>query len=106
MWIKKKLMMAYFRSQGHMTTLHLVLNPAGNIASQGINPTRFEKLLQAFNAIEGKTPGDGWRLRLNGNRSTIENPVGSRVSLATIRSTQQFFRDAGLTLNTVAEFLA
>ena len=89
-----------------MTTLHLVLNPTGDIVPKDINPTRFEKLLDAFKAIEGKTPGDGWRLRLNGRRSSIENPAGSRVSLATIRSTQQFFHDAGLTLSTVADFLA
>ena len=97
--------MAYFRSQGHMTTLRLVFDPAGNMASEGINPTRFENLLQAFKAIEGKTPGDGWQLRLNGSTSSIENPAGSRVSLATIRSTQQFFQKAGLTPESVADFL-
>lgn len=108
MRFKKQILIVVFRSQGHMKTLKLVFG-IGKVPpelSGEISSNRFEDLLEACKAIEHKTNGNGWRLRLKENTSTISGPErGSSVSLATIRLTRRFLNGAGLTPETVADFL-
>lgn len=89
-----------------MTTLRLIFNRALGQVTEDICSRRFEQLLKACNAIEHQTPGDGWRLRLNGKTSEIHGPrPGEWVSIGTIDKTHKFLQGAGLTPDTIGKFL-
>lgn len=90
-----------------METLRLIFSKSRGSSSGEIRSDRFEGLLNACQAIEHKTPADGWRLRLNGTTSHIVGPEpGNIVAIGTIRATHEFLQVAGLTPDTVVDFLA
>jgi hypothetical protein len=111
-WVKKPVRKLLFKFRGHLETLRLIFFKSGYTqyksrgSDEDLSSDRFEGLLNAFNAIEQRTPGDGWRLRLNGRASDIVGPPpGSKVSIGTIRRTQVFLQAAGLTPDTFVDFL-
>jgi len=80
-------------------------NNSKTTVSKDISPDRFKALLNALNAIQRQTQGDGWTLRLRGEPFTIEGPREPWVSPGIIRRTHRFLKKEGLTPDTVGDFL-